>query len=99
MIFGGKKYVVSPGVLMGRSNLVVLGGSRPSSFVHPVFPSWLCSSRPMLSPLPSILPAHRGDPAVLIHRLFSQKIREMIKGFQRKPRAWGEDEWELIEAA
>lgn len=22
-----------------------------------------------------------------------------MKGFQRKPRAWGEDEWELIEAA
>jgi len=49
----------------------------------------------ILSPLPGTW----RDPAVLIHSLFIQKIREMIKGFQRKPRARGEDEWELIEAA
>lgn len=48
-------------------------------------------------PIQLPLPAHGGDPAVLIHCLFIQKIREMIKGFQRKPRAWGEDEWELIQ--
>ena len=99
MTFRSEKFVVSPGISMRRSDLVVLGGYRPSSLIPPASPSWLCSSRPVLLPLPSTLPAHGGDPAVLIHRLFSQKIREMIKGFQRKPRAWGEDEWELIEAA
>lgn len=48
---------------------------------------------------PSRAAARRRDPAVLIRCLLIPKIREMIKGFQRNPRAWREDEWELIEAA